>query len=141
MKTKTTITHKVTVSAARTWKAIEGIGGLDVWFPSITSCAVEGSGIGAIRRMDSVRGGRIVDRIVDIQPAEMRLVYQRVESPFAVTSYRGTVEVFESFDGLSVLAWTIDFESTPENAPIVNGQLEAGIGAGVEGLKADLAAR
>jgi len=91
--------------------------------------------------MDSVRGGRLVDRIVDIQPAEMRLVYQRVESPFAVTSYRGTVEVFESFDGLSVLAWTIDFESTPENAPIVNGQLEAGIGAGVEGLKADLAAR
>ena len=141
MKTKTTITRKMTVSAARTWKAIEGIGGLDVWFPSITSCAVEGSGIGAIRRMDSVRGGRIVDRIVDIQPAETRLVYQRVESPFAVTSYRGTVEVFESFDGLSVLAWTIDFESTPENAPIVNGQLEAGIGAGVEGLKADLAAR
>ncbi len=141
MKTKTTITRKMTVSAARTWKAIEGIGGLDVWFPSITSCAVEGSGIGAIRRMDSVRGGRLVDRIDDIQPAEMRLVYQRVESPFAVTSYRGTVEVFESFDGLSVLAWTIDFESTPENAPIVNGQLEAGIGAGVEGLKADLAAR
>jgi hypothetical protein len=141
MKTKTTITRKMTVSAARTWKAVEGIGGLDVWFPSITSCAVEGSGIGAIRRMDSVRGGRIADRIVDIQPAEMRLVYQRVESPFAVTSYRGTVEVFESFDGLGVLAWTIDFESTPENAPIVNAQLEAGIGAGVEGLKADLAAR
>ncbi|HWX82657.1 MAG TPA: SRPBCC family protein [Xanthobacteraceae bacterium] len=141
MKTKTAITRKMTVSAARTWKAIEGIGGLDVWFPSITSCTIEGSGIGAIRRMDSVRGGKIVDRIIDIQQAEMRLVYQRIESPFAVTSYRGTVEVFESFDGLGVLAWTIDFESTPENAPIVNGQLEAGIGAGVEGMKADLAAR
>jgi hypothetical protein len=141
VKTKTTITRKMTVSAARTWKTIEGIGGLDVWFPSITSCTVEGSGIGAIRRMDSVRGGKIVDRIVDIQQAEMRLVYQRMESPFAVTSYRGTVEVFESFDGLGVLAWTIDFESTPENAPIVSGQLEAGIGAGVEGMKADLAAR
>jgi hypothetical protein len=141
VKTKTAITRKMTVSAARTWKAIEGIGGLDVWFPSITSCTIEGSGIGAIRRMDSVRGGKIVDRIIDIQQAEMRLVYQRIESPFAVTSYRGTVEVFESFDGLGVLAWTIDFESTPENAPIVNGQLEAGIGAGVEGMKADLAAR
>jgi hypothetical protein len=141
MKTKTAITRKMTVSAASTWKAIEGIGGLDLWFPSITSCTIEGSGIGAIRRMDSVRGGKIVDRIVDIQQAEMRLVYQRIESPFAVTSYRGTVEVFESFDGLGVLAWTIDFESTPENAPIVNGQLEAGVGAGVEGMKADLAGR
>jgi len=89
--------------------------------------------------MDSTRGGKIVDHIVDIQPEKMRLTYERVESPFAVTSYRGTVEVFESFDGLGVVVWTIDFESTPENSPVVSAQLEAGIGAGIEGMKADLA--
>jgi Polyketide cyclase / dehydrase and lipid transport len=94
----------------------------------------------AIRRMDSARGGKIVDHIVDVQPSKMRLTYERVESPFAVTSYRGTVEVFESFDGLGVVVWTIDFESTPENSPVVNAQLEAGLARGVEGMKADLAA-
>jgi hypothetical protein len=40
--------------------------------------------------MDSTRGGKIVDHIIDIQPSKMRLTYERVESPFAVTSYRGT---------------------------------------------------
>ena len=79
------------------------------------------------------------DHSIDIQPDKMRLTYERVESPFAVTSYRGTVEVFESFDGLGVVVWTIDFESAPEDGPVVNAQLEAGIGAGVEGMKADLA--
>ena len=90
--------------------------------------------------MDLARGGKIVDHIVDVRPEKMRLTYKRVESPFAVTSYRRTVEVCESFDGLGVVVWTIDFESTPENSPLVNAQLEAGIGAGLEGMKADLAA-
>ena len=141
MRTKATIARKMTVSAAEAWKAVESIGGLDVWFPSLTSCTIDGSGIGAIRSMDSARGGKIVDRIVDIQSAQMRLTYQRIESPFPVTSYRGTVEVFESFDGLAVVVWTVDFESEPEKAPIVRSQLEAGIGAGVEGMRTDLAAR
>ena len=35
---------------------------------TIASCVVEGSGVGAIRRMDLARGGKIVDHIVDIQP-------------------------------------------------------------------------
>ena len=138
-QTKTTVARKMTVPAAKAWDAIAKFGRLDVWFPTISSCVVEGSGIGAIRRMDSTRGGKIVDHIVDIQPEKMRLKYERVESPFAVASYRGTVEVFESFDGFGVVVWTIDFESTPEDSPVVNAKLEAGIGAGLEGMKADLA--
>ena len=96
MQTKTTVTRKMTVPAAKVWDAIAKFGRLDVWFPTISTCVVEGSGVGAVRRMDSTRGGKIVDQIVDIQPEKMRLIYERVQSPFAVTSYRGTVEVFES---------------------------------------------
>ena len=138
-QTKTTVARKMTVPAAKAWDAIAKFGRLDVWFPTISTSVVEGSGVGAVRRMDSTRGGKIVDHIVDIQPEKMRLIYKRVESSFAVTSYRGTVEVFESFDGFGVVVWTIDFESTPENSPVVNAQLETGIGAGLEGMKADLA--
>ena len=139
MQTKTTVARKMTVPAAKVWDAVARFGRLEVWFPTISTCVVEGSGVGAVRRMDSTRGGKIVDHIVDIQPEKMRLIYERVQSPFPVTSYRGTVEVFESFDGIGVVVWTIDFESTPENSPTVNAQLEAGIGAGIEGMKTDLA--
>ena len=89
MQTKTTVTRKMTVLASKAWDAIATIGRLDVWFPTIASCVVEGSGVGAIRRMDLARGGKIVDHIVDIQPGKMRLIYERVELPFPVTSYRG----------------------------------------------------
>ena len=116
MQTKTTITRKLTVPAAKAWDAIVKVDRLDVWFPTISSCVVEGSGVGAIRRMDLARGGKIVDHIVDVRPEKMRLTYERVKSPFAVTSYRGTVEVFESFDGLGVVVWTIDFSPPQRTA-------------------------
>jgi hypothetical protein len=118
MQTKTTVARKMTVAASKVWQSIARFDRLEVWFPTISTCVVEGSGIGAVRRMDSTRGGKIVDRLVAIQPEKMRLIYERVESPFAVTSYRGTVEVFESFEGLGVVVWTIDFESTPENSAL-----------------------
>jgi hypothetical protein len=139
MHAKTSIARKIPVSPQKVWSAILGFGRLDVWFPTISSCLVEGSGIGAVRRMASTRGGAIVDRIVDIQPDKMRLTYQRIQSPFPVSSYNGTVEVFGSFDGTAVVAWTVDFEATPEDVPRVNDLLEAGIGAGMDGMKADLA--
>ena len=109
MQTKVTITRKMTVPAEKVWDAIAKIGRLHVWFPSISTCVVEGSGVGAVRRMDLTRGGKIVDHVVDIEPEKMRLSYERVESPFAVTSYRGTVEVLNPStalvwsSGLSIL--------------------------------------
>ena len=75
MQTKTTVTRKLNVPAAKAWDAIATIGRLDVWFPTIASCVVEGNGVGAIRRMDLARGGKIVDHIIDIQPGKMRLIY------------------------------------------------------------------
>ena len=54
--------------------------------------------IGAHRYLTLRRGGDITDRVVDIDLATRRLTYQRVRSPFPVSSYKGTVEVFESFD-------------------------------------------
>jgi hypothetical protein len=140
MQTKTTVTRKLTVSAAKAWQAVAAIGGLHVWFPNLASCVIEGSGVGAIRRIELVRGGKIVDHITGIQPDKMRLSYHRVESPFPVTSYFGTVEVFESFDGLGVVVWTIDFESAAEDSKPLSDLLAAGIAAGIEGMRAGLAA-
>src|SRR5262245_53653810 len=76
MQTKTTVARKMTIPAAKVWDAIARFGWLDAWFPTISTCVVEGSGVGAVRRMDSTRGGKIVDHIVDIQPEKMRLIYE-----------------------------------------------------------------
>ena len=133
-----TIAKKMTVSSDRAWDAISKFGRLDVWFPTIATCTVEGEGVGARRNMTLKRGGEITDRIVEINTAKRRLTYQRIKSPFPVTSYKGTVEVFESVDSRAIVVWTVDFESEPKDSSTVAEALRSGICAGVDGMERDL---
>ena len=140
MLTKMTIAKKMAVPGDTAWEAIRKIGRLDVWFPSIATCRVEGHGVGAHRYMTLKRGGDITDRVIEIDSTKRRLTYQRIRSPFPVTSYTGTVEVFESFDARAVVVWTVDFESDPKDSEAVAQALRTGIGAGVDGMEIDLQA-
>jgi Polyketide cyclase / dehydrase and lipid transport len=135
---KQPITRKLHVPVEMAWAAIRRIGRLDVWFPIIATCKVEGDGVGAVRSMTIEGGGEIEDTIVEIDDHARRLVYLRPVSPFPVTSYRGTVEVFRSYDGLAVVAWTIDFESGPADAAGVAELVRGAIGDGLDGMEKDL---
>ena len=138
MLTKIAIAKKMRAQSAVAWAAISKIGRLEVWFPSIATCRVEGDGVGAHRYMTLVGGGDITDRIVQIDSTRRQLTYQRISSPFPVSSYRGTVEVFESFDSRAVVVWTVEFDSDPKDADSVAEALKLGIGAGVDGMDEDL---
>jgi hypothetical protein len=120
------------------WEAISRIGRLDVWFPIIETCKVEGNGPGALRYMTVAGGGEIKDTIEEIDSKNMKLIYLRPISPFPVTHYRGTVEVFTSYDGLGVVVWTIDFESKPEDSASVAELVHGAISAGIDGMENDL---
>ena len=138
MAYKMTVAKKMKVSANQAWQAVCGIGRLDVWFQRIDTCRVEGEGVGARRYMTLKGDAKIIDVITEINTVARRLKYQRVESPFPVSSYWGTVEVFTSFDGRAVVAWTVDFESKPEVSEDVTRTLEAGIGGALNGMEEDL---
>ena len=133
--TKQPIVKKLNVPADTVWAAIRKIGKLDVWFPIIETCRVEGEGAGASRYMTIAGGGDIKDTIEEIDVASMKLVYLRPISPFPVTYYKGTVEVFKSYDGLGVVAWTIDFESAPENSAAVAELVRGAISDGIDGME------
>lgn len=141
MRATQPITKKINVTADKAWEAISKIGRLDVWFPIIATCSVEGSGVGARRLMTVEGGGEIIDTIEEISPAKKRLVYLRPTSPFPVSYYRGTVEVFESFDSMAVVVWTIDFDSEPERSVEVAELVKAAISAGIDGMEKDLLSR
>lgn len=139
---KQPITKKFAVPVEDVWDAVKGIGRLDVWFPIIETCHVAGDGVGAVRTMTIVDGGgEIRDTIEEIDTANKRLVYLRPVSPFPVTFYRGTVEVFRSYDGYGVVCWTIDFQSTPEDKVSVATLVRDAIAAGLAGMEADLLQR
>lgn len=136
--TKQPIVKKLNVSADVVWAAIRKIGRLDVWFPIIETCRVEGKGAGALRYMTIAGGGDIKDTIEEVDDVNMRLVYLRPISPFPVTYYKGTVEVFKSYDGLGIVVWTIDFESDPENSASVAELVKGAISDGIDGMESDL---
>ncbi len=137
--TKQPITKKLNVPADVAWDAIRKIGRLDVWFPIIETCRVEGEGPGALRYMTIAGGGGdIKDTIEEIDDVNKRLVYLRPVSPFPVTYYKGTVEVFKSYDGLGIVVWTIDFESKPEDTASVAELVHGAISAGIDGMEKDL---
>lgn len=139
MLTKQPITKKLNVPAEAVWNAIRNIGRLDVWFPFIETCKVEGDGSGALRYMTVANGGGdIKDTIEEIDDKNMKLIYLRPVSPFPVTYYQGTVEVFKSYDGLGIVVWTIDFESAPENAVSVAEVVYSAISQGIDGMEKDL---
>ncbi len=121
------------------WDAIRKFGRIDVWFPIMTECTIDGEGIGALRYMVLDGGlGNITDRLVALDEESHRLTYERTESPLPVTSYIGYVEVFGSFDSLAVVVWTVDCESEPEASEAVAALLRDAIGAGLDGMESNL---
>jgi hypothetical protein len=62
---KETITKKMGVPADKAWDAIRHFGRLDMWFPSMSECRIEGVGAGAWRYL-TLDGGldNITDRLV-----------------------------------------------------------------------------
>lgn len=140
MRTKQAITKKLNVPTAQAWNAIRDIGRLDVWFPILATCQVEGNGVGAHRYMTLEEGGTITDLIEEISDADQRFIYLRTESPFPVTHYRGTVEVFDSYDAQAVVVWTIDFDSEPEASAAVAELVKNAIADGIDGMERDLRA-
>lgn len=141
MRTKQAITKKLNVPTEKAWQAIRDIGRLDVWFPIIATCQVEGKGAGAQRYMTLAEGGKITDLIEEVSDANQRFVYLRTESPFPVTHYLGTVEVFDSYDALAVVVWTIDFDSAPEDSAAVADLVKNAISDGIDGMEKDLQSR
>ena len=140
MRTKHAITKKLDIPADAAWEAIRAMGRFEVWFPIIETCRVEGEGRGAVRYMTLVGGGEIKDLIEDIDDGQKRLTYLSPVSPFAVTYYQGTVEVFRSYDDSAVVVWTVDFESRPEEAASIAELVRSAISDGIDGLENDLRA-
>jgi hypothetical protein len=138
MMTKQPIAKKLNVAAETVWNAIRNLDRLDVWFPFIQTCRLEGAGPGALRYMTTVDGGEITDSIEEIDDGNRRLVYLRLISPFPVSDYKGTVEVFTSYDGLAVVVWTIEFESKPDDAASVAEVVHVAIREGMDGMEKDL---
>lgn len=135
---KTVIVSKtMPIPAETAWSAIAGIGGLERWFPVITACRAIGDGVGALRILTLAAGGEMTDRVELIDHGHRRFQYNRIESPFPVKRYLGTVTVGEAVDGGSMVEWVVDIEAETVSRELLDFVHQA-ITDGVAGLEWDL---
>ena len=138
MNDQINITKIIVTNADLVWTAISGIDGLERWFPIIADCSVLGTGEGAIRLITLADGGKIKDRIELIDHKQQILRYNRVESPFPVQRYIGTVQVCKESDVSAKLSWTIDIDVQEVHRDELHGLVYQAISDGIDGLASEL---
>lgn len=133
------VTKTMAVPADQAWQAIAQINGLDHWFPVIVDCTVTGNGVGATRILTLSTGEKITDRIEAIDHHERRFRYNRIESPFPVSRYLGTVDICQLGPDSSEIVWTLEIDVDNEKRDELVGFLKQTLSDGIDGLERDLA--
>ena len=135
---KVTVTRTIDVDAGKAWQAIRAIGGLDRWFPIITSCVVQGSGIGATRICGLENGITLSETVEAIDDAAQVFEYSIADSPMPVRNYRGRVTVGEAGPARAEIAWSAEFDVAAEKEGDMVAMFEGAFADGIKGLEADL---
>jgi hypothetical protein len=130
--------QSIAVASDKAWEAIAAIGGLDRWFPVISTCRVEGAGVGVIRILALTNGAEMRDRVSEINSCAKRFRYERTRSPFPVTKYVGAVEVKDGAGPGTQLSWTVQIEVEEEAREQLVAFLEQALSDGINGLECDL---
>ncbi len=131
------VTKTIAIRSDEVWSAISSIGGLDRWFPTISSCRVEGEGVGATRILTLSDGAEMRDRVLEIDHAARRFRYQRTHSPFPVSKYVAAVEVCDRASATEV-SWRVDLDVDADARDQLVGLLENALSDGISGLERDL---
>ena len=110
MKPLACVTDVLAASITDVWAVVSDFGHPQRLAPSIVCCTVSGEGVGAVRIVESSRGLRIHERLVECDFAAGRFCYEVLDDgdmPFAgVTSYDCTVVVSEHAGGATEICWS-----------------------------------
>ena len=132
------VVRVVDAPSDKVWAAIRAIGGLDRWFPVISSCRVEGEGVDAIRILSLADGGEMRDRIEEINDQARRFRYLRIEHPFPVSFYEGTVTVRDAGNGNSEVTWAVETDVAEKAREEFIPMISAALSDGIAGLEREL---
>lgn len=133
-----TIQHTIGAGIDQVWAAVSAIGGLDKWFPLISACRVEGSGVGATRVCELVNGAVLHERVETIDHAAKRFQYAITDSPLPINNYLGTVSMTAADGGKTALTWTAEFDVDDAQRDEIKAMLAGALGEGVQGMAHDL---
>lgn len=131
------VTEEVGASADQVWGVIGDFGGAIRWgAPAMSSCEVEGEGIGAVRRMVGGGGLSLAERLQARDEAARTIRYELVEPhPLPLAGYVAEIAVHDAGGGRARIVWSGTFE--PRGAPqeVAEGLLRHVYENGIAGVR------
>lgn len=137
---KVSMSRDLSASADIVWEIVGKFSAIDSWLPPIASCEADGDAVGDMRKLTTVDGAVVHERLDSIDDDARTYSYLITDSPLPLSDYRATISVAEGDGGFSVIHWSSEFE--PVGAPeadvvaIVEGIYQAGFDAIEERLGA-----
>ena len=123
------------------WRVVRDFDGLPSWHPAIASSSLRDGArsdqVAAVRVLGMAGdGGEVVERLVSLDETTHTMVYEIVESPFAVRLYRSTIRVVPvTTTGESFVEWSVVFDCDEADADGLVETFGSGVFAtGLQGL-------
>jgi hypothetical protein len=129
-----TLTASVELAASpdSVWSVLGEFGG--DWHPLVARVSLTGTGIGQLRRIETVDGKAIVERLEAIDDSKRSLRYENVAG-IAASHYTGVLEVTSKGSG-SVADWRVQFLADKLPDVVVKAGVSTLLTTGLESLKA-----
>ncbi|MCC1497658.1 SRPBCC family protein [Alcanivorax sp. 1008] len=109
-----TVSHDYSASADQVWELLGDFSGLASWLPGVSACAVDRSGVGAVRQVSLMDGSMVKEELVALDSQARSYSYRIVEAPgiTADTDYVATLAVLATDSGCRV-EWSARFQADP----------------------------
>ena len=104
---------RISAPAAAVWVVAGDFNGLPNWLPTIAESVIvlgKNNQIGAIRQLTRRNGTKVTERLIDYDPAAMRLGYTYVDQMVAASDYFPVMIVKDAGDGTSIVEWRARFK-------------------------------
>jgi len=101
----------IQVPAQEVWEAVREFNRVEKFLPSVASCTVEGSGVGARRICTLQDGSKVFERLVTLDEQNRLLRYSVTQSHLPFESYLGTVSVTDSGNNTCEIDWSSTFDA------------------------------
>lgn len=124
----------IPAAADEVWQLIGGFNALPDWLPFITSS--ESSEGGRVRRLQTVDGAVVVERLQSFDNAAKTYSYSILQAPFPATEYLATIRVEAQGQGARV-TWSGQFEPVGVSAQEVEELFTGIYQGGLEALRAN----
>jgi hypothetical protein len=116
------------------WALVRDFGGINRWNEGMTSCVLDGEGIGAVRTI-KLGDLTIRERLEKLDEAKKTLCYAIIEAPVPATNYLATMELSESGPASTRIVWSSTFEPAGATEEQLVQLFETIYRQGIEGLR------